>query len=138
MSSRYFWARRYPILEQGCFWTTILAFMPSPDKVINITVKNEKKKEDITFTADKSKPFAAQIFKTIADPFVGKLSILKVISGTLKPSSSVENTNKGKHEKFGSVYSMVGKKEESVEQINAGRHCCDRQTPGFGNRGYAL
>jgi elongation factor G len=65
-------------------------------------------------------PFSALVFKTLADPFAGKLSILRIFSGTLKPDSTLLNPNKGVKEKFGQVFLLEGKKQQPVESAVAG------------------
>ena len=65
-------------------------------------------------------PFAAQVIKTVADPFVGKLSIFRVYAGTLKAGMMVYNTKAEKQEKIGTVYAMRGKKQNDVVWLSAG------------------
>lgn len=69
---------------------------------------------------DSSGSFAAQVFKTITDPFVGKLSLFKVISGIIKSDTPLYNPNVDKAEKAGTIYTMRGKKQIPEEQLNAG------------------
>lgn len=97
----------------------IVAFMPSPDIAINIKGKNAKG-DDITFNADAKQPFAAQIYKTVADPFVGKLSVFKIMGGELSAGQAIKNANTGKSEKFGQIYVMQGKKQVGVDKLTAG------------------
>ncbi len=98
---------------------SLVTLMPSPDQVINITGKTPKD-EKITYNADPSLPFAAQVYKTVADPFVGKLSIFKILGGELKLGQNIDNANAEKHEKFGQIYIMFGKKQINVEKLSAG------------------
>lgn len=65
-------------------------------------------------------PFSALIFKTVADPFAGKLSLLRIMSGTLKADSNGYNANKDTKEKFGHIFLMEGKKQQSVEMALPG------------------
>ena len=60
-------------------------------------------------------PFSSIVFKTIADPFAGKLSILRICSGSLKAESSLYNANKAAKEKFGQIFLLEGKKQKPVE-----------------------
>ena len=108
-----------PNMGVGLLLDNIVALMPSPDKVINIVGKTPKG-EKITYTADSSSPFAAQIYKTVADPFVGKLSIFKILGGELKLGQNIDNANADKHEKFGQIYIMIGKKQVNVDKLAAG------------------
>ncbi|HDM10100.1 MAG: elongation factor G [Deltaproteobacteria bacterium] len=65
-------------------------------------------------------PFSALVFKTVADPFAGKLTIMRIFSGSLKSDSTVYNANKDTKEKFGQLFIMEGKKQQPVEQGMAG------------------
>ncbi|RLB82841.1 MAG: elongation factor G, partial [Deltaproteobacteria bacterium] len=65
-------------------------------------------------------PFSALVFKTVADPFAGKLTIMRIFSGILKSDSTVYNANKDAKEKFGQLFIMEGKKQQPVEQGLAG------------------
>lgn len=65
-------------------------------------------------------PFSALVFKTVADPFAGKLSILRVFSGTLESESTVYNANKDVKERFGQILVLEGKKQQSVEKAGPG------------------
>mgnify|MGYP003306319057 FL=1 len=69
---------------------------------------------------DSSGPLAAQVFKTTADPFVGKLSYFKVFSGTLKSDSQIWNSDKREAERTGTVYIMRGKEQEPIDELAAG------------------
>lgn len=65
----------------------------------------------------------AYVFKTIADPFVGKLSYVKVISGKLAPDTELVNMTTGQMEKIGKLLFIRGKKQEEIKQIKAGDIC---------------
>ncbi len=69
---------------------------------------------------DVNKPFSAQVFKTVADPFVGKLNMIRVFTGTLKSGMTVLNTVTGEKERINSLYVMKGKKQEPVDALVAG------------------
>jgi len=60
-------------------------------------------------------PFSALVFKTVADPFAGKLTLLRVYSGTLKSDATVYNANRGTKEKFGQLLLPEGKKQQPIE-----------------------
>jgi elongation factor G len=61
-------------------------------------------------------PFAAFVFKTIADPFAGQLSVLRVLSGVLSPDASVLNATKDEKEKIGQILFLEGKKQTPCKQ----------------------
>ena len=65
-------------------------------------------------------PFSALVFKTVADPFAGKLTLLRIFSGTLNADSTVYNANKDFKEKFGQLFVMEGKKQQSIETAGPG------------------
>lgn len=67
-----------------------------------------------------SEPLSAYVFKTVADPFVGKLSYIKVVSGVLSANSEAVNSATGNTEKIGKIYTMCGKKQTEVLQACAG------------------
>ena len=96
----------------------IVGLLPSPaDRPAHTAQKGD---EDIELTADSSGPLAAQVFKTSADPFVGKLSYFKVFSGTLKSDSQVWNASRKEGERTGTAYTIRGKDQEAVEELAAG------------------
>ena len=96
----------------------IVGLLPSPaDRPAHTAQKGD---EDIELTADSSGPLAAQVFKTSADPFVGKLSYFKVFSGTLKSDSQVWNAGRKEGERTGTAYTIRGKDQEAVEELAAG------------------
>ena len=74
------------------------------------------------FQADykEDKTFSAKIFKTIADPFIGRYSLIKVCSGVLKPDSMIYNYDKDTEEKISKVYIMQGKTPIEVKELHAG------------------
>lgn len=70
--------------------------------------------------ADPSGPLASLVFKTLADPFVGKLSLLRVYSGTLKSDSHVTNARTGHDERIGQLLYLRGKEQKHTDRIEAG------------------
>ncbi|MBQ2265391.1 MAG: elongation factor G [Oscillospiraceae bacterium] len=74
----------------------------------------------IEITCDASAPLAALVCKTVADPFVGKMSYLKVLSGTISAETSVVNSRTGAEEKIGKLYTLLGKKQTEVKSASAG------------------
>ncbi|TYQ16643.1 UNVERIFIED_CONTAM: elongation factor G [Acetivibrio alkalicellulosi] len=99
---------------------SIIDLMPSPSDVK--VVKSKKKDSDETCELEVSKdsPLSALVFKTIADPFVGKISMIRVYSGTLKSDSVVYNTTTEKNEKISQLFMMRGKKNIPVDKLVAG------------------
>ena len=97
----------------------IIKYFPSPDqcKVAGINTLNN---EVFDANYDFSKPKSAYIFKTIADPFICKYSLIKVNSGVLKTDDVLFNYNKGTEEKIGRLYVMTANKAEEVSELHAG------------------
>ncbi len=81
---------------------------------------NPKDGEAIIRKCDSSEPFSAFVFKTVADPFVGKLSLFRVISGSVTPATPLYNANQEKAEKAGGLFVMRGKKQTAAQVLYAG------------------
>ncbi len=75
---------------------------------------------DVTVKCDENGPLVALVFKTVADPFVGKLSYVKVISGKLTAGVDAVNMNDGESVKIGKLITLRGKKQEDAPYIGAG------------------
>ncbi|MBI5206106.1 MAG: elongation factor G [Nitrospirae bacterium] len=102
---------------------TILLCLPSPIDLVRIFPvkgKNPKDGTDVQRKPDEKEPFSAYIFKTIADPYAGKLSLFRVYSGTLKADSTVLNSTIGSKERIGQVFYLLGKKQIPANTIGAG------------------
>lgn len=96
-------------------------FVPSADKVHpEAEGINPKTEEKETRLCKESEPFSAFVFKTIADPYIGRLNIFKVMSGVLKKDMQVYNSKMDAMEKIAHVYILRGKEQIEVDQINAG------------------
>lgn len=76
--------------------------------------------DEIDVVTNPDDPVAAIIFKTVADPFVGKLSYFKVVSGTMKPDSQLVNSRTGNTEKVGKLLIPMGKKQQDTQYVIAG------------------
>ncbi|MBP1739259.1 MAG: fusA, partial [Deltaproteobacteria bacterium] len=77
--------------------------------------KRPGKEETVQRKPAPDAPLSALVFKTVADPFAGKLTLLRVCSGTLKSDSTVYNANRGIKEKFGQLLLLEGKKQQPIE-----------------------
>ena len=98
--------------------SVIQRYIPSPKDVGK--VKAYKDGEEIERNIDINEPFSAIVFKTIVDPFVGKLSLFKVLSGKLTKDMDIYNPNKDKVEKLGGLFVLRGKNQIEVNEIIAG------------------
>ena len=76
--------------------------------------------EPVEITADPAAPLCAYVFKTVADPFVGKLSFIKVLSGRLTATSNAVNARTGQPERLGKTLTVCGKKQTDTPEIAAG------------------
>ena len=97
----------------------LVHYIPSPAEktIAGLDLKNNE-----IYQADykEDKAFSAKIFKTIADPFIGKYSLIKVCSGVLKSDSQIYNYEKSTEEKISKVYIMQGKTPIEVKELHAG------------------
>ena len=96
----------------------LVDYMPSPTEMPAATAETTDG-ASVTVSV-KDSAFSSFIFKTIADPFVGRISLFRVYSGVLKGNSTVYNPVKEKDERIGSLFMMNGKKQLSADQIGAG------------------
>ncbi|MCL0058313.1 elongation factor G [Dehalococcoidia bacterium] len=96
----------------------ICNYLPSPKDRGEIAVHRGETEEMLE--PDDSAPLSALVFKTSADPYVGKMSYLRVFSGAISSDSSVWNAGQGKAERIGQLYTMRGKTQEPTPQIVAG------------------
>ena len=94
-------------------------YFPDPTRM-SIRGKNVKTGEDFVANYDEKKPFSARVFKTIADPFIGKFTLFKVCSGVLKSDVAVFNADKDTEEKVNRIYMLRGKEQIEVEELRAG------------------
>ena len=98
----------------------IVECFPSPKYAIPQKAKNLSTKEEVFLKLNENDPFSAFVFKTIADPFVGKISLFRVITGKLNGEVDVINSNKDKPEKLANVFFMRGKNQIPTKEIVAG------------------
>jgi len=97
----------------------IIAYFPNPKEGREEIAVNASD-EEIVIEKNENGPVSALVFKTVADPFVGKLSYFKVMSGTLKPNSELYNATAGSTEKISRVYFVRGKKQVEAPAICLG------------------
>ena len=98
----------------------ICSYIPSPKNKGSISVENPQTKKQETLEPDSTAPLSTLIFKTTADPYVGKLTYLRVYSGTLTSDSNIWNANKNKAERIGQLFRIRGKTQEPIEKLVAG------------------
>lgn len=96
----------------------IIEYLPSAADMGEIKGKDDDK--EITRKIDPSEPLSAFVFKTIVDPFVGKINVFKVFSGTLKKDMEIYNARTRETERVGGVFFMRGKEQIEATEISAG------------------
>lgn len=99
---------------------SIVQCFPSPEHSLPQKAVNLNNNEEVFIKIDENKPFSALVFKTIADPFVGKISLFRVMTGKVNGELTVLNSNKEKQEKLNHLFFMRGKNQISTKEIVAG------------------
>ncbi len=121
----------------------IVDYLPSPTDIPPVDGTNPDTEEEETRAADDDGPFSALVFKIMTDPFVGRLSFLRVYSGTLNTGTSVLNSTKGQKERIGRILQMHANHREDIETVYSGDiaavvglknsttadHLCDDKAP---------
>jgi len=98
----------------------VVEYLPSPLDVPPMTGINPRTGTEWKCYADETRPFAALVFKVVADPYVGRLVYLRAYSGQLKVGSAVLNSVKGKRERIGKVLRMYANRREEIPLVEAG------------------
>ncbi|HEX2140930.1 MAG TPA: elongation factor G [Candidatus Limnocylindria bacterium] len=93
----------------------IVKHIPSPAEVGTRTTPDGKE-----IKPDPAAPFVAQVFKTTADPFVGRLTYFRVVSGTLRSQGHVYNASRREEERIGNLLAMHGKDQSNLPQVGPG------------------
>jgi len=121
----------------------VIAYLPSPLDIPAPTGINPDTDEAVARQVSDDAPFSALVFKIVSDPFVGRLSYLRVYSGILNKGASVLNSTKDKSERIGRLLRMHANHREDIDEIRAGDICaavglrntftgdtlCDAQNP---------
>jgi elongation factor G len=98
---------------------TIIDLLPSPDQCPALIGTHPKTKEPVERRGVADAPFSAQVFKTLTDTFTGRLTVFRVLSGTLK-GDSFYNSSTGENERFGHLFLIEGKEQKPVDSVCAG------------------
>jgi elongation factor G len=101
----------------------VIAYLPSPLDIPALTGINPDTDQEETREVSDDAPFSALVSKIVSDPFVGRLSYMRVYSGTLKKGQAIENTTKGKSERVGRLLRMHANHREDIDEIRAGDIC---------------
>ncbi len=108
-----------PQLAISSLLDMIVTFMPAPNEHAPKQGKTAGG-DDAERACSNDQPFSAQVFKTLTDNFVGKISLFKVYSGKMTVDTPLYNPNSEKSEKAGNLYYMLGKKTYNIDAICAG------------------
>ena len=115
----------YPVFTVSCtnpagcdLLLEFLKYMPDPTSAGAYSAEDSTGKA-VDVKVDPAAPVSAFVFRTVADPF-GKMSFIKVITGTLKPDTDLVNASTGATEHIGKIFTMLGKKQIEVESAAAG------------------
>jgi elongation factor G len=97
----------------------IAEIFPSPaDRPpVTVTKKDDGEEERPT---DPDGPLTAQVFKTVSDPYVGRISLFRVFSGRMRPDSSIHNASQNTEERVGQLFTLRGKEHDTVSEVPAG------------------
>jgi elongation factor G len=111
-----------PLKDVGVneFMDFAAAYLPSPADASAVSARLPGSDETSEIDCDSNGPLAALVFKTAADPFVGKLSYFRVYSGTFKSDSQLQNANRGEAERIGQVFEVRGREQEAVSELAPG------------------
>ena len=102
------------------FLSMMRSFLPSPVEAEKPRLVKAGTTDAVDLEADSGAPLAALVFKTMADPFVGKLSMFRVFRGTIKSNSEVWDSNQGQAERVGQLYLPKGKNQDNLTEVTAG------------------
>jgi len=98
----------------------IIDFLPSPDEMGPYKGKKADGGEETERKAALDEPFSGLVFKTIYDPYVGQLTVFRVLSGRLSADSGFYNSTKSAKEKIGKIFKLQGKEQSQVAEVGAG------------------
>ncbi len=98
----------------------VIDYLPSPDRREPATGKAVKDGSEAERKPDSQEPFSSLVFKTVADPYAGKLTLFRVFSGSIKADSNVYNASRENSERIGQIFMLQGKKQVPVSEVSAG------------------
>jgi len=98
----------------------IVAYLPSPRDVEPMTAETLQSGERVECPPDSHAPAAALIFKIMTDPYVGKVSFLRVYSGTIRRGDSIYNSSTGRRERVGRLVRMYADRRDEIDELSAG------------------
>ena len=102
---------------------TMVNYLPSPDERNDYSGKNPADESEMSAAVDADGKFAALVFKTVADPYAGRISLLKVFSGSASADALMLNPRRGSMEKLANLTLVQGKQYEATPRVVAGQLC---------------
>ena len=116
----------------------VTTYLPAPNERPPVECRNPATGEPVSRPADPAAPFAALVFKTIIDPFAGKLSIFRIISGHAQTDGAAFNSTRESKERFGQLLRLEGKKQSPIAERDRGRDRRRRQAEGHHHRRHSM
>lgn len=98
----------------------IVDYFPSPLDRGPVKGLNQAGDSEVSRDPDPSAPFSALVIKTVSDPYAGRLSVMRIYSGSLAPDANIYNSTKGAKERFGQLLRLKGKNQEPVQSAGPG------------------
>jgi elongation factor G len=98
----------------------LVRYLPSPDEEPPVAARDPKTDAETEVRADPAGPLVVRVWKTAADPFVGRLTYLRVVSGTLRSQGSAWNATRGEEERIGQLLLLHGRDQEPVGELKPG------------------
>jgi elongation factor G len=98
----------------------IARYLPNPTEVPPVVAREPKTGDPVEVSRDPGGPLLVRVFKTTADPYIGRLTFLRVLSGTLRSQSHVWNAERGEDERIGQLLRLHGKEQQPVGELRAG------------------
>lgn len=103
----------------SCLMDALVEYAPSPLDMAETTGENPEG-EPVTRKVDENAPFSALVFKTTADPFVGRMTVMRIFSGKVSNDTVVHNITKGRSEKLAHLFIPKGKGQDQVTEAGPG------------------
>jgi len=104
----------------GVLMSSICTYLPNPKEATPVNKAEDADGAELEVKLDESEPFAGLVFKTSVDPFLGKISYFKVMSGVIRSNDTVYNPNRDAEAKVSRLYTMRGKEQIEVPELKAG------------------
>ncbi len=102
----------------------IKTYLPTPLDQGELKGHLPDSEEEVTRKLSPDEPMSAFVYKTLADPYVGRINFFRVYSGTIQPDSQVYNSTRDINERFGQVFAMRGKNQVSMDEVVTGDIAC--------------